>query len=179
MKHVIWKPYWNYLKEEQWLNEMSNCGLAMTSYTWCRYVFEDAPKSEYIYRIELMEHSATHPESLKYIEFLEETGVEFVSSYMHWAYFRKKASDGPFELYTDFDSKIKHFKRVLFLWAGLAKLAFFAGIFNIVMGFTEKSLFNLIIGMFATVLGVPFTMMAWQIKLKISQLKKEKRIKES
>ncbi len=179
MKHVIWKPYWNYLKEEQWLNEMSNCGLAMTSYTWCRYVFEDAQKGEYIYRIELMEHNATHPESLKYIEFLEGTGVEFLSSYMHWAYFRKKAADGPFELYTDFDSKIKHFRRVFWLWTVLTILEYFAGIGNIVIGFIETSLTNLVLGMFVTALGVAFTMLAWQIRLKISQLKKDKRIRES
>jgi hypothetical protein len=179
MKHVIWKPYWNYLKEEQWLNDMSQHGLAMTSYTWCRYVFEDTPRGEYIYRIELMEHCAAHPESVKYIEFLEATGVEFVSSYMHWAYFRKKAADGPFELYTDIDSKIKHFRRIFWLWAVLTILEYLAGIGNIVIGFIEASLSNLILGMCVTALGVAFTLLALQIRLKMSQLKKDKRIKES
>ena len=31
MKHIIWKPYWNYEKEEKWLNDMSAKGLAMWS----------------------------------------------------------------------------------------------------------------------------------------------------
>jgi hypothetical protein len=179
MKHVIWKAYWNYLKEEQWLNELSASGLAMCDYSWCRYVFQDAPKGEYLYRIELLEHRAAHPESRKYIEFLEDAGVEFVASYLNWAYFRKKAADGPFELYTDIDSKLRHFRRVFTMWAVLTLLEFFAGISNIVVGFIEMSLMNLILGLCVTALGCGFSVMAWQLRLKIRQLKKEKRIMES
>lgn len=181
MKHVIWKPYWNYLREERWLNDLSAKGLAMYDYTWCRYVFEEAPKGEYIYRIELMEHRAKHPESRKYIEFLEEAGVEFVASYLNWAYFRKKAADGPFELYTDFDSKLSHFRRVAALWTGLTILEFFAGIFNILIGIMEPSgtTTNLVLGICVSSIGFAFVMLTWQVRMKIRQLKKEKRIRES
>ena len=97
MKYVIHKAIWNYEKEEQWLNEMSAKGLAFTDYSWCRYVFTDAPAGQYIYRIELLENMPTHPESQSYLRFLEESGVEFVSSYMRWVYLRKPASDGAFD----------------------------------------------------------------------------------
>ena len=30
MKHIVHKPYWNFEKEEAWLNEMSTRGLAMS-----------------------------------------------------------------------------------------------------------------------------------------------------
>jgi hypothetical protein len=181
MKHIVWKPYWNYLREEQWLNEMPAKGLAMYDYTWCRYVFEDAPKGEYLYRIELLEHRATLPESRNYIAFLEEAGVEFVASYLNWAYFRKKAADGPFELYTDFDSKLKHFRRVAALWTGFTILEFFAGIMNILIGVLEPSgsTTNLVLGIGVTSLGFMFVMLTWQVRMKIRQLKKEKRIRES
>ena len=82
MKFVIWKAYWDYEKEERWLNEMSARGLAMSDYSWCRYVFVDAQKGEYNYRIELLENMPTHPESMAYLRFLEESGVEVVTTYM-------------------------------------------------------------------------------------------------
>ena len=30
MKHIVRKAYWDFEKEEQWLNEMSARGMAMT-----------------------------------------------------------------------------------------------------------------------------------------------------
>jgi hypothetical protein len=181
MKEIIWKPYWNYEKEERWLNEMSSRGLAMCDYSWCRYVFEDKPKGEYIYRIELLEHRARHPESRKYIEFLEETGVEFVSSYMNWVYFRKKAADGPFDLYSDIDSKIRHYKRVSALWLFFAGLEFFVGAMNVAIGFIEPSgtSANIILGFGLLAIFAMFLTLALPVRRKMKQLKKEKKIRES
>lgn len=181
MKHIIRKPYWNYEKEERWLNEMSSAGLAMSDYSWCRYVFEEAPKGEYVYRIELLEHRPEHPESRKYIEFLEETGVEHVSSYMSWVYFRKKAADGPFDLYSDIDSKIRHYRRVSSLWIFLAGLEFFVGAMNVAIGFVEPSgtRANILLGFGLIGLFVMFLTLALPLRRKMKQLKKEKKIRES
>jgi hypothetical protein len=181
MKHIVRKPYWNYEKEERWLNEMSAKGLAMCDYSWCRYVFEDKPKGEYIYRIELLEHNARHPESRKYIEFLEETGVEFVSSYLNWVYFRKKAADGPFDLYSDIYSKIRHYKRVSALWLFFAGLEFFVGAMNLAIGIIEwdEARSNLICGISLLVICAMFLTLALPIRRKMKQLKKEKKIRES
>jgi hypothetical protein len=181
MKHVIRKPYWNYEKEEQWLNEMSARGLAMCDYSWCRYVFEDAPKGEYIYRIELLENKATHPESRKYIEFLEDTGVEFVASYMRWVYFRKKAADGPFDLYSDIDSKIRHYRRVLSFWTVFAGIEFFAGAWNLAIGIIEwnEGRLNLLCGFALLAIFIMFLTMMLPVSKKLKLLKKEKRIRES
>jgi len=33
MTTKLWKAFWDYEKEEAWLNEMSAKGLALTSYT--------------------------------------------------------------------------------------------------------------------------------------------------
>ena len=117
MKHIVWKAYYDYEKEEQYLNEMSAKGLALKGYSWCRYVFEDSPRGEYIYRLQLLEHAINHPESQTYIKFMEETGAEFVASYMKWVYFRKKSVDGAFNIYSDIDSKIKHYKRIRTLFS--------------------------------------------------------------
>jgi len=94
MKTIIRKPYWNYEKEEKWLNEMSEKGLALTDYSWCRYVFSDSQPGEYIYRIELLEYRPSHPASQKYLRFMEESGVEHIASYMKWVYFKKNHLTG-------------------------------------------------------------------------------------
>jgi hypothetical protein len=37
MKHVVRKAFFDFKKEEKYLNEMSVKGLALTDCTWCRY----------------------------------------------------------------------------------------------------------------------------------------------
>jgi hypothetical protein len=104
-----------YEKEEKWLNEMSAKGMQLTDVGFCRYSFVKGTPGEYIYRLELLEHMPGNAESVSYISFLEETGIEQVGSILRWIYLRKKASDGPFELYSDTESKINHYKRILFI----------------------------------------------------------------
>ena len=180
MKHIIRKAYWNWEKEEKWLNELSAKGLALTDYSWCRYVLEDAKPGEYVYRIDLLDHFPSHPQSRKFIEFLEETGVEFVASYMRWVYFRKKAKDGAFTLYTDIASRIAHYKRIRMLWLplGIAELA--VGIPNIIIVVTRSFYaLNLFGGLLCCLLGILFTLHSLQITRKIRALKKEQSIHEA
>ena len=56
---------------------------------------------------------------------------------MRWVYFRKKTKDGPFDLYSDIDSKLGHYKRVFQLWLCLAIAEFAIGFSNTMMGVTE------------------------------------------
>ncbi|MBC8062671.1 MAG: DUF2812 domain-containing protein [Clostridiaceae bacterium] len=49
MKHTIYKAYWNYEKEEKWINEMSAKGLALTDHSLFKYVFTEIPNNEYIH----------------------------------------------------------------------------------------------------------------------------------
>jgi hypothetical protein len=69
-----------------------------------------------------LEHPPAHPESIRFIRFLEESGAEHVASYLRWAYFRKKAADGPFEIYSDTASRIKHLERIIGIWLGVGAL---------------------------------------------------------
>lgn len=110
MRKVIKKLFWawDYEKEEKWLNEMSAKGLALVDYTPFRYSFEECEPGEYTNKIQLLEHRPSHPESERYIRFMEETGAEQVASYMNWVYFRKKTAEGPFEIFSDIESKMNH-----------------------------------------------------------------------
>ncbi len=114
MKHVMYKVFTigAYEKEEKWLNKMSAKGMLLTDVAPFRYVFEEGTPEKYIYRLELLDHLPHHPESISYIKFMEETGVEYVGSCVRWVYFRRLAADGEFEIYSDNKSKLMHLSRI-------------------------------------------------------------------
>lgn len=187
MKHIIRKAFWDYEKEEKWINEMASKGLVFENYSWLKYEFEEAPAGEYIYRIIFLENPVDHPESKKYIEFLEETGAEYVSHYMKWVYFRKKATDGAFKIYSDIDSKLKHYKRVNLYWLAFAALELTAGFINVFMSTlyynveglsSGLSSINYIIGTPLIVLGILFLFISAPVRRKIKHLEREKTIRE-
>jgi hypothetical protein len=180
MKHIMHKAYWNYEREEKWLNDMSAKGFALADYCWIRYVFEDCEPGKYVYRIQLLEHWATHWESRRYIDFVESTGAQCVSTYMRWVYFRKPAADGPFELYSDIPSKIRHFRMVRGFWAGLTILEYAAGLSNVLIGAKPPvSPANIVLGSVLVLLGIVFTIMIVKLTRNIQKLKKQRQIVEA
>jgi len=186
MKHIVRKAYVDFEKEEKWLNEMASKGLALINYSWCKYTFEDTEKGEYIYRIELLKELPCHPESMKYLNFLEETGIECVAKYFRWVYLRKKSSDGEFELYTDTDSKIDHYKNISKFWVILAFFEFSVGILNIRIGLMDIQNYgdfgirytNLILGIIVILLGFFLLHLGMSLRKKIKMLRKEKILNE-
>jgi len=186
MKNVIRKLFFNYEKEEKWLNEMAAQGKALIKYTWCRYEFEDTPKGEYIYRVVLLDKQASHSESQKYIQFVEETGAEYVASYLRWVYFRKKAADGPFELYSDIDSKLRHYKKVQAAMTTAALINFATGILCIRFFFPQADVpytaadtaFG-VVGVCLLVFSVILFSLGAPIRKSVRRLAKEKEIHES
>ncbi len=117
MRQVIQKSFfiWNFQEEEKWINEMSEQGLHLVDAGRFRYVFEKGEPGAYRYRLELLQNYPNHPESADYIAFMEETGAEYVDHVDRWVYFRKKAADGEFDLYSDINSRIAHVQRILTL----------------------------------------------------------------
>ena len=179
MKHVIRKAYWNYEREEKWLNGLAAKGLSMTDYSWCRYVLEETPPGEYVYRIELLDHLATHPESIRYIAFVEETGAECIATYLRWVYFRKKTADGPFELYSDNTSRIAHYRRVRAFWLVFLILEFAAFAINIVTGLIPRiSVVNLVCAGVILWMFILFAFLFAQMTRQIRRLKREQKITE-
>ena len=187
MKQVIRKVIWNYEKEEEWLNRMSAMGLALVDYAWCRYVFEPSEKGQWTYRIELLENLPSHPESASYLRFLEENGVEVVSTYMRWIYLRKRAEDGAFDLYSDLASKLAHEIRVHRIWSMLMWVEFMVGGINLLVGAAgvifrdalgSQPVSNLVLGCSLLALGFFFLMLDLPLMKKIKRLRAEQRIRE-
>ncbi|MEX1306999.1 MAG: DUF2812 domain-containing protein [Eubacteriales bacterium] len=183
MKKIVYKPYWNYEKEQMWLNQMANEGWALCDYSWIKYTFEPCEKGEYVYYIDLLGQHHSHPKSTAFIEMVEETDVEHVASYMRWVYFRKKADGKPFELYTDLDSKIRQLKRINRFWTVFIAVEFAIGFSNLsIWGQSyatgEASNLNLYGGLFLILVGVLLMTVAYPVRLKIRALMREKKIRE-
>jgi len=155
IKKLFWA--WEFEKEEAWLNEMAAKGLCLVAVGFCRYEFEECQPGAYSIRLELLENRPNHPESEKYLEFLESTGAEHIGSYMRWVYLRKKKSDGEFELFSDNPTRIKHLSRVMHLLLVIGLLNLFVGAYNLVLCFAWDSALsaigtvNIILGIFAMI----------------------------
>jgi hypothetical protein len=145
VKHIEYKIFtiFNFEEEERWLNEKSANGEHLTDVGFCRYVFKDGEPGEYIYRLEMLDKSPSHYSSVKYLQFLEETGAEHIASILKWVYLRKKASDGPFDIYSDIDSKIKHYERIINLANILIIIQLICSIPNLVLSLTGNYSSNL------------------------------------
>lgn len=101
-------------KETAWLNEMAANGYAMTGYCAFFYTFEKCEPGKYTYQIDMGNKFFAVEEN--YREFMEENNVEIVCTWGWWIILRKLTAEGNFELYTDVDSKIEHYTKILKLF---------------------------------------------------------------
>lgn len=147
MKKVMHKLFWvwEFEKEEQWLNEQAEKGLALTSVGFCRYVFEDCTPGEYKICMEYFADSPGSAANTRYVDFLEETGVEHVGNFMGWGYFRKQTFGEEFQLFSDSTSRIQYLDRVIRWIAVLAGLNLFIGMLNVFLSLMNHG-YNFVVG---------------------------------
>ena len=115
-----WYWVWEFEKEERWLNEMAMEGWALCGVGFCRYTFERCEPGAYTIRLEMRKPDPD------YIQYMGEIGAEYIGRMVQWIYFRKRAEDGPFELF-DLDAKIDHLSRI-------AKMLWIIGLANLLIG---------------------------------------------
>ncbi|MBR1584541.1 MAG: DUF2812 domain-containing protein [Clostridia bacterium] len=101
-----WFWVWDFEKEENWLNEMAMNGWVLDGVGLCSYRFVQSEPGEYTVRLEM------HPYDESYVQFMGETGAEYVGRMIAWIYFRKKTAEGKFDLFSDIDSKISHLDKI-------------------------------------------------------------------
>ena len=107
---IRFRLYFDKDKETTWLNEMSGRGWAMKGFFAGFYRFEKCEPGEYIYQIDFGDKM--YHVSDEYRELMEDIGAEIVTLWGYWIILRKPAADGPFELYTDVESEIEHYKKI-------------------------------------------------------------------
>lgn len=96
--------------ETAWLNEMAADGWKLTGFFMGFYTFEACEKGKYTYQIDFYERSKNG--SASYDAFMRELGITVVCTWFFWTYLCKETSDGPFELYSDSESRITHYTRI-------------------------------------------------------------------
>lgn len=180
MRHIVWKFWkaWDFDREEKWLNEMSAKGLALAGVSFCRYEFEECSPGAYTYRLELLQENIRHPESQQYIRFVEDMGARHVGTYARWVYFAMPAAEGPFELHSDSESKIKHLNRILALLIPAAVLCAATGVQNLLMLFSGDGIWGNAIGFANLFIALWAGSGTRKIRKKRNALKKEQQIFE-
>ena len=123
MRKTVHKLFvvWNFDKEEDWLNEMALQGWVLDRVGLCTYHFIACEPGEYSVRLEM------HGLDERYLDFMAETGAEYIGRMVQWIYFRKKTAAGTFDIFSDIDSKIQHLSRI-------GKMLFAIGMANLVIG---------------------------------------------
>lgn len=173
MRRTIHKSFfvWEFDKEEKWLNEMTAKGLCLVSIGYCKYEFEDCEPGEYKICLQLLDKMPRHPESQKYIEFLETTGAEHIGSYARWVYFRKKATEGEFKLFSDNTSRINYLSKIIGFLALITIANLVIGINNVLISISLVSPVNYL-GVINLALGI------WGTFGSIRLLRKRKKMKQ-
>lgn len=106
---VKFRLYYDKDVETDWLNKMCGKGWAFKNFFLGFYTFEKCEPGEYNYEIDLLDNPTDKDE---YEAFMEDANVKVVSQWWKWVYLRKNASEGPFELYTDAESKLSHYSKI-------------------------------------------------------------------
>ena len=75
-------------------------------------------------------YSMEHPNLPEAISFMQETGAEYIGRMAQWIYFRKKAADGEFDIFSDVDSKIGHLDKIGKMLGGIGCINLALGLIN-------------------------------------------------
>ena len=128
-----WFWAWDFDKEETWLNEMAASGWILDKIGFCKYTFIKCEPEEYTVRLQMYNFFRSSG-SDDYIQFVEDTGAEYIGRLFKWVYFRKRSDSGAFELFSDLDSRIRQLDI-------LSKILLIISIANIGVGIANTILF--------------------------------------
>ena len=168
MTEYRWFWVWDFEKEERWLNEKAANGWALAEVGFCRYTFERTDYNEYTVRMEM------HPYEEDYIDFMEETGAEYIGRVFQWIYFRKPSELGRFDIFSDIDSKLSHINKI-------HRLVFTLGILNLIFGIMNCVIpgeMNSIVSVFNLLVATLLMYGVGRLQGKIEYLENERRLRE-
>ena len=110
----VWRFYTiaEYEQEEQWINEMAKEGWNLTAVGLCRYIFRRGTPGEYIYKLDVVERTASDEVRESYFNFLTECNIRVVGELNDWLFLQKKAAEGPFDMKDDTYAKLRHINKI-------------------------------------------------------------------
>jgi hypothetical protein len=111
MRKVKLFTVWQDQQEEAWLRQLAQQGWHLASVAPLVYSFVRGEPRDDVYRLDYLVSKADYAE---YKQLFQDAGWELVGEMLGWQYFRKPAgADGPKEIYTDAESKVARYRRVL------------------------------------------------------------------
>lgn len=173
---IRWKFTFDKDEEQEWLNDWCQRGWAMTGFFVGIVDFVPCRPGEYIYQIDLLPGKGIFPKNYEdYVIFMNEMGVEILQRWGRWVYLRKRAEDGPFEAYTDADSKIELYQRIrkMFLWAFAVIFLCSFSAWNLLFRFPGEVTSRALAGTYIVILAVLLRAVR-QCTRKIRELEKER-----
>jgi len=114
IRRIKWFWPWQDAQEEAWPRQMAQKGWHLSSIGLpCDYRFRSGEPRDYVYRLDYQ----TFPKKDKqeYQQLFRDAGWEYAGEMSSWQqYFRKEAKEGETpEIFTDVESKVAMYKRVL------------------------------------------------------------------
>lgn len=168
-KMVRFRWCYNTDKETEWLNRMAGQGWAMTGFCLGFYRFERCEPGEYIYQIDETEKFFGVSED--YRQFMEEMGAEIICTWGFSVVLRKKAGEGPFELYTDVESTIEHYSKALNVFATAEAIEAACVLSGIFCAVKRYNTFGWVIALAAGLFFLTFQGQTARLKKKVKELK--------
>jgi len=173
-----WFWPWQDDKEEAWLEGMSAAGWHLRSMGLMgRYTLERGEPRPYTYRLDYIRLDKN--KRADYMQIFQDAGWEYIGEMYNWQYWRKPVAAGESaEIFTDNDSKIKKYQRLLTIMGFFLVLLTVLG-FNVFFNnttFTDgSSIIDLIyfIGRLLYAVIIPlYIVIVVKLILRINQLKK-------
>jgi hypothetical protein len=169
---IRFKLYLDKDSETDWLNKMSQKGYAFKKFILGFYKFEKCEPGEYIYQIDLLPN--WKGDKAEFSSFMQDSGVEVIAQWYRWVYISKKASEGPFEMYTDTESKIGQYNRIkkfLLVAAGIETICLLVEL-NAAIHLQEVLFWGFVMFLGLVVVGI--LKVVWKCSWKIEQLRRDK-----
>lgn len=104
---------WQDQEEEVWLRHMAQQGYHLSTLVFPTvYEFTIGEPRDVVYRLDYTDVKKSEIDS--YLQLFQDAGWEYFDSFVGWYYFRKPADSGSTnEIYTDIESKIQKYQRLL------------------------------------------------------------------
>ena len=163
-----WFCAWDFDKEEEWLENMARNGWVLDGVGFCTYHFIKTEPGEYSVRLQYLPIAE---ENTDYTNLLEESGAERVGRMVQWVYYRKKTADGPFQLFSDLDSRISHLDKI-------AKLMLIVAVANLLIGVVNSHNPSISLGWINLLVASLVTYGIGRIHGKKEALEKERQFRE-
>lgn len=171
---IRWKFTFDKDEEQEWLNEYCREGWAMVSFFAGLVTFVPCRPGEFIYQIDLLPGRGLRADDYEgYVSFMSDMDVEVLQRWGRWVYLRRRAGEGPFEVYTDTASKLQLYRRIrgMFLWVLLMEVCCCLNVFLQAVRYDD-----LFIRSMAAVLALMLLAIlrgVWQCTKKIQELERQ------